>query len=464
MRKITVIGTGYVGLVTGTCFADLGNEVQCVDIDEAKIAMLRRGEMPIYEPGLAELVARNLKARRLGFTSDYAEGLKDTDFAIIAVNTPSGVSGEADMSQVRSAAEGIARHYHGQMTVVNRSTVPIGTGDLVASIIQRVNGHATVSVVSNPEFTREGSAVNDFLHPDRVVLGATERAAAEQVASLYASFQCPIIITDLNTAEMIKYASNAFLATRIAFINEIAAICEKVGADVQDVARGMGLDARIGQGYLDAGLGYGGSCFPKDVRALEHMASIHGCHPQLLRAVMEINRDQRRLLVQRLREMLNAAEPAGGRRGLEGCEIGVLGLSFKPGTDDVREAPSLEVIHLIESEGGRVRAYDPAAMERVRTEGLLPNVRLCQDPYEVARNADALVIATEWNEFKNLDMRRIRDALRQPIVVDGRNIYDPRELHALGFKYWGVGRSGLSTGLSPSEGVDSEGVQTGSHA
>ncbi len=434
MRTITVIGAGYVGLVTGTCFADLGNQVRCLDIDEGKVSMLRRGELPIYEPGLTELVNRNLKAKRIGFTTDYAEGVGDADFVFIAVNTPSGVGGEADMRQVREAAEGIAANLTREAVVVNRSTAPIGTGDLVASIIRRTNGHPPFSVVSNPEFTREGSAVQDFLHPDRIVLGADERAAAEQVRELYASFEAPVIITDLNTAEMIKYASNAFLATRIAFINEIAAVCEMVGADIKEVARGMGLDSRIGQGYLDAGVGYGGSCFPKDVRALEHMAAIHGCHPQLLRAVMEINRDQRRLVVQRLRDLLE------GR--LEGRLIGVLGLSFKPGTDDIREAPSLEVIHLLESEGARVQAYDPAAMDRVAREKALPNVRLCEDPYEVAQNADAVVVLTEWNEFKNLDLLRLRGGMRRPVLVDGRNIYDPEQMESAGFVYWGIGRPG----------------------
>ncbi len=464
MRKITVIGTGYVGLVTGTCFADLGNEVRCIDIDETKVAMLSKGEPPIFEPGLEELVRRNLKAKRLFFTTNYAEGLKDAEFAFIAVNTPSGVSGEADMSQVRSAAEGIAQNFHPGLTVVNRSTVPIGTGDLVAGIIQRANGSTPVTVVSNPEFTREGSAVQDFLRPDRVVLGATDRAEAERVAGLYEAFQAPIIITDLNTAEMIKYASNAFLAARIAFINEIASICEKVGADVQEVARGMGLDHRIGLGYLDAGLGYGGSCFPKDVRALEHMASIHGCHPQLLRAVIDINRDQRRLIVQRLRDIMMATSPQGERHGLEGREIAVLGLSFKPGTDDIREAPSFEVIHLMESEGAHVRAYDPAAMERVRSEGHLPNVRLCQDPYEAAKGADAIVIVTEWNEFKNLDLERIHDILRQPVVMDGRNIYDPKKMRDLGFTYWSVGRPNGDAGQIGFRDLDKEALQTGSYA
>ena len=440
MRKIAVIGTGYVGLVTGTCFADLGNDVYCIDVDQRKIAKLKDGTPPIFEPGLEELVKRNLAAKRLKFTTDYAEGLKDAEFVFIAVNTPSGIGGEADMSWVRQAAEGIAEQIHKELIVINRSTVPIGTADMVADIIRRTNGHVPFAVVSNPEFTREGSAVSDFLKPDRVVLGATDRHAAEEVASLYASFDCPVIITDLSTAEMIKYASNAFLATRIAFINEIAAICEKVGADVKEVARGMGLDGRIGQGYLDAGLGYGGSCLPKDVRALEHEAAIHGCHPQLLRAVMDINRDQRRLVVQRLKELLEVTDPVRTLRGLEGRKICVLGLSFKPGTDDTREAPSLDIIHLLESEGATVYAYDPAAMEGVEANGILPKVVLCADPYEAAEGADAAVIVTEWNEFKSLDLARLKSTLRFPIVVDGRNIYDPAVMRSMGFTYWSVGR------------------------
>lgn len=439
MRKIVVVGTGYVGLVTGTCFADLGNDVVCLDIDADKIAMLRRGQMPIFEPGLGELVNRNLKAKRLTFTTSYEEAMDNADFAFIAVNTPSGTGGEADMRMVRQAAESLGKNARKPLVVVNRSTVPIGTGDMVASIVRRANPQVAFSVVSNPEFTREGSAVQDFLKPDRVVLGSTERGAAEQVKGLYSTFECPIIITDLNTAEMIKYASNAFLATRVAFINEIAAVCERVGADVKEVARGMGLDPRIGSSYLDAGLGYGGSCLPKDVRALEHMAAIHGCHPQLLRAVMDINRDQRRVVVSRLRELLEAY-PNPGRRGLEGRTIGVLGLSFKPGTDDIREAPSLEVIHLLETEGAHVKAYDPAALERVRDDALLPNVELCTDAYEMAQGTDAIVVVTEWNEFKNLDLDRMKELMKQPVIVDGRNIYDPIRMHELGFSYWGVGR------------------------
>ena len=448
MRTITVIGAGYVGLVTGTCFADLGNQVRVLDIDQNKVDMLRKGQLPIYEPGLSELVTRNLKAGRLSFTTDYAEGVRDAEFIFIAVNTPSGTGGEADMRYLRDAAEGIAANLTREAVVVNRSTAPIGTGDLVASIIRRANGHFSFSVVSNPEFTREGQAVQDFLKPDRIVLGADDYQAAERVAELYATFEAPVIITDLNTAEMIKYASNAFLATRIAFINEIAAICEQVGADIKEVARGMGLDARIGQGYLDAGVGYGGSCFPKDVRALEHMAAIHGCHPQLLRAVMEINRDQRRLVVQRLRELLDKAAP-DDNRGFEGRLIGVLGLSFKPGTDDIREAPSLEVIHLLQSEGAQVQAYDPAAMDTVARTDALPGLRLCDDPYKAASGVDALVVLTEWNEFKNLDLERLRAVMRHPVLVDGRNLYDPRAMARAGFVYWGVGRPAPRPAAAP---------------
>lgn len=429
MRRICVLGVGYVGLVTGACFADLGNEVACVDIDPGRIDNLKRGKMPFYEPGMEELVRRNYRAGRLHFTTAYEDGLSEAAFAFIAVNTPSGTEGEADMSAVQAVARGIAQAMQGPLIVVNKSTVPIGTGDRVTGIIQRENGAAEFAVVSNPEFLREGRAIADFMQPDRIVLGAADRKAAERVADLYSNFNCPIIITDLRTAEMIKYASNAFLATRISFINEIAAICDKLGADVKEVARGMGLDKRIGLSYLEAGLGFGGSCFPKDVRALAYMAAVHGRHPQLLRAVMEINRDQRLLVVQRLRDVFGS---------LDGLEVGILGLSFKPDTDDMREAPSIEVIHLLQNEGVRVRAYDPAAMEVAKD--LLSDVRLCRDAYEVADGADALVVVTEWNEFKQLNRERLRRLMARPVLVDGRNIYDPAEMHELGFVYHGIGR------------------------
>jgi UDPglucose 6-dehydrogenase len=430
MRDICVIGAGYVGLVTGTCFADLGHQVTCIDIEVSKIDKLRAGVMPIYEPGLEEVVRRNAQAGRLHFSASYQEGLAEAEFAFIAVGTPQGSGGEADLKYVRAASRSIGQTMEKPLIIVNKSTVPIGTGDWVADIVQRHQPKPIdFSVVSNPEFLREGSAISDFMYPDRIVLGSLDPDAAAQVAQLYLSLRAPIMITDLRTAEMIKYASNAFLATRISFINEIASICEALGADVKEVAVGMGYDRRIGSDFLDAGIGYGGSCFPKDVQALAHMAAVHGCHPQLLRAVMDINRDQRRLVVHKLREMLGT---------LDEKTIGVLGLAFKPNTDDMREAPSVELIHLLQSEGARLRAYDPVAM--VNAEHYLQDVDLCQDAYEVARDADALVIATEWNEFKHLSLAKLKEVMRQPIIVDGRNIYDPDHLKALDFVYRGMGR------------------------
>jgi len=430
MKKICVLGTGYVGLVTGTCFADLGNQVTCVDIDADKIQKLNDGIMPIYEPGLEEMVKRNYQAGRLRFTTSYPEGVSTAEFVFISVDTPSGIEGEADLKYIRSAAESLAEVMDHPLIIVNKSTVPIGTGDFVADMLQRkLKEDIPFSVVSNPEFLREGSAVYDFLYPDRVVLGSTDREAAERVAQLYLPLRTRIIITDMRTAEMIKYASNAFLATRISFINEIASICERLGADIKEVAAGMGYDKRIGHAFLDAGLGFGGSCFPKDVKALEYMASIHGCHPQLLRAVMEINRDQRRQVIQKLRTLLGP---------LRDHTIGILGLSFKPNTDDMREAPAIEIIHLLQNEGAQIRAYDPVSMKNARH--MLKEVTLCDDPYSLAEGCDALVIATEWNEFKQLNLLRIKEVMRRPIIIDGRNIYDPENLQAYGFIYRGIGR------------------------
>ncbi len=381
MSKICVIGTGYVGLVTGTCFADLGNRVICLDVDKTRIEKVKQGIMPIYEPGLEQLVAQNTKSGRLSFSTDYQEALHEADFAFIAVGTPSGVDGEADLQYVRQAAEQIADLVDHPIVVVNKSTVPVGTGDWVTDIIKkRRNGRELdFHVVSNPEFLREGSAINDFMFPDRVVLGSTHRESASQASLLYTPLRCPVLITDLRTAEMIKYASNAFLATRISFINEIANMCEELGADVTEVARGMGLDKRIGHAFLDAGLGWGGSCFPKDVKALAHMAVLHGTQPQLLQAVMDINRNQRRRAVLKLRKALG---------GLSDKTIGILGLSFKPNTDDIREAPALEIVHLLINEGAIIRAYDPQAMAGVAK--IMPTIKLCEDPYQVAEGADAL--------------------------------------------------------------------------
>ncbi|MCS7287282.1 MAG: UDP-glucose/GDP-mannose dehydrogenase family protein [Anaerolineae bacterium] len=440
MREIAVIGVGYVGLVTGACFADLGNKVWCVDINEAKIESLKRGKVPFFEPGLEEIVRRNLRAGRIYFTTSYPEAIKNAQFIFIAVNTPEGEEGEADLSYVEAAAKEIARNLDHPVIIVNKSTVPIGTGDFVAEIIREnmTNPSVPFWVVSNPEFLREGSAVYDFMNPDRIVLGSTNREAAEKVAELYAPLQAPVIITDLRTAEMIKYASNAFLATKISFINEIANICEALGADVKVVAMGMGLDHRIGSEFLGAGIGWGGSCFPKDVRALAYMAATHGCHPQLLRAVIEINQDQRRRLVHKLRNLLGGS--------LRNKVVGILGLAFKPNTDDMREAPSVEIIHMLQHEGAKVKAYDPAAMENAKA--ILNGVEFKEDPYQVAQGADALILVTEWNEFKQLDMERIRNLMRQPILIDGRNIYDPEKMKALGFIYRGIGRGFDGAGIS----------------
>ncbi len=432
MSDICVIGTGYVGLVTGACFADLGNRVVCLDINEERIKKLHQNIMPIYEPGLEEIVERNIKSQRLNFTTDNQEALDGAEFAFIAVGTPSGVDGEADLQYVKDVVEMIADVLDHPVIVVNKSTVPVGTGDWVADIITKKRGDRALefSVVSNPEFLREGSAISDFMNPDRVILGSLNRSAAEKVAKLYSPLRAPNLITDIRTAEMIKYASNAFLATRISFINEIANICDELGADVREVADGMGLDKRIGRSFLDAGLGWGGSCFPKDVKALAHMAVLHNTHPQLLQAVMDINRNQRRRVVYKLRNILGGS--------LSDKVIGILGLSFKPNTDDMREAPSVEIIHLLENEGAKIQAYDPQAMENAQKE--LPGINLCPDPYQMAEGADALVLATEWNEFKQLDFARILKLMHTPVLVDGRNQWDSARLREMGFTYFGIGQ------------------------
>ncbi len=436
MKNIAVAGTGYVGLTTGTCFADLGNRVICIDINPDKIAMLHAGQVPIFEPGLSEMIERNVKAGRLHFTTDYAEALKDVDYVFICVGTPSGVDGEADLRYVRMAAESIARTMTHPMIIVNKSTVPVGTGDWVADIVLRSQPKPIpFDVVSCPEFMREGSAIYDFMNPDRVVLGSKNKEAAEKVAQLHLPLRTRIVVTDLRTAEMIKYASNAFLATKISFINEIAAICERLGADVQEVAVGMGYDKRIGPHFLNAGLGYGGSCFPKDVKALEHMALVQGSHPSLLRAVMDINRDARRWAVFNLRSLL------GGH--LDQRKIGLLGLAFKPNTDDIRESPAMEIARMLQYEGALVSGYDPVAMHNAAREN--SELRLAESPYDLAEGMDALVVCTEWNEFKHLDLARIRACMAQPILVDGRNIYEPEVMARHGFIYRGVGRGSTFT-------------------
>ncbi len=430
MSKVAVVGAGYVGLTTGACLADLGNTVTIVDVNRDKIAQLNDHRVPFYEPGLSELVERNARAGRLIFTTDYDEAIPGAEFAIIAVSTPEGESGEADLSYVEAAAGSIADAMDGPLIVVNKSTVPPLTGDMVEKVLKKRNDQHPVSVVSNPEFLREGSAIQDFMHPDRVVVGSHDRAAAEKVGELYAPLQAPILVSpNIYTAEMVKYASNAFLATRISFINEIARISERVGADAKLVAEGMGLDKRIGPAYLDAGIGYGGSCFPKDVAALAALAERFDYHPEMLNAVMDINRDQRMLPIDKLREVLDS---------LQDRVIGLFGLAFKPNTDDLREAPSIDIARVLLAAGARVRAFDPAAMERTRA--ILPDVEYKSNAYEVADGADAVVLVTEWNEFRHLDLDRVKESMRRPIMIDGRNIYDPDVMRQHGFTYRGIGR------------------------
>jgi UDPglucose 6-dehydrogenase len=430
LSRVAVIGAGYVGLTTAACLSDLGNDVIVVDINREKVEQLLRNHVPFYEPGLSELVERNTKAKRLTFTTSYQEAVPGAEYAIIAVSTPEGEGGEADLSFVEAAAGSIADSMDGPLVVVNKSTVPPLTGDMVSRVIGQRNAKYKADVVSNPEFLREGSAIQDFMHPDRVVIGGHDRGAAEKVAKLYEPLQAHILITpNIYTAEMVKYASNAFLAARISFINEIARICERVDADAKLVAEGMGLDKRIGPSYLDVGIGYGGSCFGKDVKALAALAERFDYHPELLNAVMDINRDQRMLVIDKLRDGLDE---------LQDKVVGLLGLAFKPNTDDLRDAPSMDIARVLLAAGTHVRAYDPAAMEGARVK--LPEVEYMKDAYGVAAGADALVVVTEWNEFRHLDMARLKASMRRPVVVDGRNIYDPVVMRGHGFTYRGIGR------------------------
>ncbi len=432
MANIAVIGCGYVGLGTASVFAEFGHTVVGVDNDEAKVARLRDGDCPIFEPGLQEMLHRGLHAGRLSFTTEYADAVQTAEFVFICVSTPCAPHGGADMQYVRQAARSIGRQLapERRTIIVNKSTMPPGSGDLVGALLgEEADPRARFAVVANPEFLREGSAVRDMLEPDRIVLGAADCSAAESVAALYPATDAPVVITDLRTAEIIKYAANAFLTTRISFINEIAQICEALGADVRHVAHGIGLDKRIGPHFLNAGIGFGGSCFPKDAQALEYIGAVANCYPRLLRSVLEINRDSRRSLVSKLDRMLG---------GLDGRTVAVWGLAFKPNTDDLREAPALDIIREMIACGARVRAYDPAAMDAAR-QLLPPSVAMCSDAYEAAEGADAVALVTEWNEFRGLDLVRVRELLRRPVLVDGRNVYDAHEMAALGFTYRGVG-------------------------
>ncbi len=431
MKQICVVGVGYVGLVTAACFADLGNCVVALDVDEQRVENLKKGIMPIYEPGLEELVKRNTRAGRLSFTTDYAAALKGAEFAFIAVGTPSGVEGNADLQYVDSAARSIAKNMTSPLVIINKSTVPIGTGDWVADIVKRAQPEAIdFAVVSCPEFLREGSAIADFMSPHRNVIGSLERDAADKVAQLHLPLRAPIVITDLRTAEMIKYASNAFLAAKISFINELADMCELVGADVKEVAAGMGYDARIGRYFLDAGLGWGGSCFPKDVQALAYMAKERGLNPRILNEVMEVNYDRRKAVATQVEKLLGGS--------VKGKTIGLLGLAFKENTDDMRDAPSVDISNALVAAGATVRGYDPVA--RQTAAPLMPAVEIFDDVYKMTEDCDALIVVTPWNEFKQLDLDKVKDLLKTPVIYDGRNIYDPSLMREMGFTYQAIGR------------------------
>jgi UDPglucose 6-dehydrogenase len=429
--NICVVGTGYVGLVTGAVFADLGNDVICVDKVKEKIEGLKRGRLPIYEPGLEEMVARNVADGRLSFTTDLARGVQKSEIIFIAVGTPAKANGETDLSAVEEVARGIARAMDRYKVIVNKSTVPVGTGELVREIILKNQPKpAEFDVVSNPEFLREGSAIEDTLRPDRIVIGAPSQQVAMTLLELYAQLGRPMIITDVPSAEMIKYASNAFLAARISFINAIANVCELAGADVTQVMKGLGLDPRIGTAFLQAGLGFGGACLPKDVESFVQTAAALGYDFKLLKSVAEINRERAQHFVEGMRKALGP---------LDDKVIAVLGLAFKPNTDDMREAKSVEVVGLLHEAGATIKAYDPVATENARR--LLPKgVTYCASPYEAAEKADALALVTEWNEFKFLNLERLGSLMRRPVIFDGRNLYEPDRMRRLGFEYYSIGR------------------------
>ena len=432
--RIAMIGTGYVGLISGACFADFGHQVTCVDKDADKVAALTRGEIPIFEPGLDALVASNIAAGRLAFTTDLAASVGKADAVFIAVGTPSRRGdGHADLSYVHAAAREIAAALAGFTVVVTKSTVPVGTGDEVERLIREANPAADVAIASNPEFLREGAAIRDFKFPDRIVIGTSDERARKVLGDVYRPLslsQVPLMFTDRRTAELIKYAANAFLATKITFINEIADLAERVGADVQEVARGIGMDNRIGSKFLHAGPGFGGSCFPKDTRALVKTALDHDVQLRIVEAVLGVNDNRKRAMA---RKVCNAA---GG--SLRGKTVAVLGLTFKPDTDDMREAPSIPLVIGLLDMGAKVRAHDPAGTEQARHE--LPDIEYCGDPYLCARGADAMVVVTEWVQYRTLDLERLRSELAHPVVIDLRNIYRPEDMVALGFSYESVGR------------------------
>jgi len=431
--NICVIGTGYVGLVTGSCFAEFGLNVTCVDNDEQKIALLQKGTSPIFEPGLEEMVKRNLREGRLVFTTEIDKAVEKSLVIFIAVGTPPKKDGSVDMTYIDEVARKIGENLNGYKVIATKSTVPVGTGERIRKVIQQYERKkVNFDIVSNPEFLREGAAIEDFMRPNRVVIGAASEQAMAIMKDLYSPLyliEAPFVITNIETAEMIKYASNAFLATKVSFINEIANICEKVGADVNIVAKGMGLDQRIGSKFLHAGPGYGGSCFPKDTLGIAKIAEKYGYRFEIVRSVMKVNEKQKERMVAKVKEALG---------NLKGKTIAVLGLSFKPNTDDMREAPSLKIISSLQREGAKIRAYDPKAMEVARK--IFKKIEYGKDPYDVAKGSDALLIITEWNQFRNLDLKRLQKIMKRPVFLDFRNIYEPAKMREMGFKYFAVGR------------------------
>lgn len=431
---IAVIGTGYVGLVTGAGLSDFGNDVICVDVDVRKIEALKNGVIPIYEPGLDKLVEKNTSEGRLRFTTDLAEAIRAARAIFIAVGTPPKADGSADLRYVEEVAHSIAQHMNGPKLIITKSTVPIGTGRMIERIIDSHNTGHRASIVSNPEFLREGSAIEDFMKPDRVVIGASDPEAADMMKEIYAplhSLEIPFVVTNVESSELIKYAANGFLATKITFINEIATLCERVGANVQDVAIGMGLDTRIGPKFLQAGPGFGGSCFPKDTSAMADIARRHGYEFQIMESVLRVND------AVKLRMIDKIIEAVGG--DVKGRTIAMLGLAFKPETDDMRDSPTIPIIKGLQERGAKVRAYDPQSMENAR--GIFDDVEYFDDAYSTASGADALVLATEWNEFRALNFDRIKKALSAPVLIDLRNVYDAHRMAALGFRYTSVGRA-----------------------
>jgi UDPglucose 6-dehydrogenase len=429
--NICIVGSGYVGLVTGSCFADLGNRVICIDNDESKIRMLRKGIVPIYEPGLEELIKRNVKAKKLVFSQNLREAVKKCEVIFICVGTPPKDNGEADLSFVEAVSKEIALSMPSYRLVVEKSTVPVNTGEWVENTIKVFNKrNIPFDVASNPEFLKEGTAIEDFMNPDRVVIGVKSKKARDILTDLYRPLNAPILATDIKAAELIKHASNSFLSMKISFINSIANICDKIGADVNEVAKGIGMDKRIGSKFLNAGIGFGGFCFPKDLSAFIRIAEKVGYDFGILKEVEKVNLEQKKIVLKKVEEML---------WNLPNKTVGVLGLAFKPNTDDIRYSPPLGIIESLKAEGVVIKAYDPAAMERTK-EIFKNGVKFCKNPYEVVKDADLLIVATEWNEFKELDFAKIKKLMRQPNIIDGRNIYDPAEIKKLGFKYSGIGR------------------------